>query len=254
MRKLIVLALTAFMVAGGIAAAQAKSAYSVTLAVNHTKVDLGSAIVLSGKVSPSAKGQTVKIQRRIGSGSWTTLRTVTLSSSSTYRATYKPTKAGPQQYRVQKVASSSNSAGNSATRSLDVYRWRWLYDVPTTFEPEAGYFSGGYPMAGEVYQKSISLKSGDSISWSVNANKCTKLKVYMGIDDDSAVGTSGTDTILTGLLIDGAEGTFERYDDPTYVVRNIGGWNSVTFQFVKAQSSGTNVYGMFGAPQVYCNS
>jgi hypothetical protein len=73
---------------------------AVTSTVNRTSLPLGGTFTISGAVSPSHAGQTIYVQRYVGNGSWTTVTSKRLSSTSTYSFSVKPTFRATQTYRV----------------------------------------------------------------------------------------------------------------------------------------------------------
>lgn len=75
--------------------------------------------VLSGSVTPNAAGATVRIQAKKGSGSWRTIYTNTLSASSTYRRTIRPTSRGTWYYRT--IYSGNAAVAGSTSPSVRVY-------------------------------------------------------------------------------------------------------------------------------------
>jgi hypothetical protein len=77
-------------------------------------VRLGQAVTLSGKVVPNRSGKTVAIQR-YGSGTWTTIGTRVLSSSSTYSIVVKPAVRGKTLYRVVLVGDATFATAVSRT-------------------------------------------------------------------------------------------------------------------------------------------
>lgn len=92
---------------------------AVTATLSKTSFALGGSVTLSGKVSGHA-GTTVYLQRLVN-GSWTTVTSKTLSSTSTYSFTIKPSSRGTYYYRVYKPADTDHLAGYSPTRSFQVY-------------------------------------------------------------------------------------------------------------------------------------
>ncbi|MGR6316796.1 S8 family serine peptidase [Micromonospora soli] len=92
----------------------------VTGNLSKTSFALGGTVTLSGSVSPSHAGQTVYLQRLV-SGSWKNITSRTLSSSSTYSFSIKPTSRTTYYYRVYKPADTDHAAGYSPRRSFKVY-------------------------------------------------------------------------------------------------------------------------------------
>jgi len=92
----------------------------VTTALSTTSVVLGRTATLSGAVAPAHAGQSVTLQRRGGDGVWRTTSRTTLSSTSGYRFTVKPTSRGTATYRVVRPADADHAAGTGPTRTLRV--------------------------------------------------------------------------------------------------------------------------------------
>ncbi|MFM6850550.1 MAG: hypothetical protein ACKOVB_15770, partial [Terrabacter sp.] len=73
---------------------------AITSNLSRTSVPLGGTFALSGSVAPSHAGQTIYLERYVGSGRWTTVTTRRLSTSSTYSFSVKPTFRATQTYRA----------------------------------------------------------------------------------------------------------------------------------------------------------
>ena len=93
---------------------------ALTATASRTSFALGGTFTLSGAVSPSHAGKTVYLQRYAGSGTWTTVTSKVLSTTSTYSFTVKPTTRGTVTYRVYKPADTDHLAGYSANRAVNV--------------------------------------------------------------------------------------------------------------------------------------
>ena len=93
---------------------------AVTSAVSRTSVGLGGTLTMSGSVAPSHAGKTVYLQRYLGSGTWTTVTSRALSSTSTYTFSVKPTSRGTFTYRVYKPADTDHLASYSPNRAVKV--------------------------------------------------------------------------------------------------------------------------------------
>jgi hypothetical protein len=92
---------------------------AVAATLSKTSFLLGGSVTLSGSVAPSHAGKTVYLQRLV-SGSWTSVASRTLSSTSTYSFTIKPTARGIYYYRVYKPADTDHLAGYSGSRRFTV--------------------------------------------------------------------------------------------------------------------------------------
>jgi hypothetical protein len=126
--KLKVLAGAALVLPGlalaGAAPAQAATRHpSITIAANHRSIHLGSAVTISGKVSPNRHGRHVTLQRHYG-GAWHQDKTATLSRSSHYTLRVKPTHTGVWSYRVHYAAQKGWAAADSEAVSIKVTHGR----------------------------------------------------------------------------------------------------------------------------------
>jgi len=254
MRKLFVILVAAAAILLPMQAAEAAlPKFGVTSAVSTSSIDLGKTFVLSGTVSPNAKGKTVKIQRQYAGGSWTTILTKTLSSTSKYSATIKPTRAAPTKYRAVKTASSTRALGISATRTVTIYRWRNLVSLPGTYTPPT-IFQGYLYVKGTYFPNSLSIKQGEYADWNLAGKGCNRLKVYIGIDDDSISGTTGTSFITDqGLDVINSEYNLEKNQSARYVLVSLA---TATIRFLpglNSSSLSTSWMG-YGSPQVHCSS
>jgi len=255
MRKVLVLLVAAFMIAGTAQAAEAK-AFSVSISASAGTIELGSTVKLSGKVSPKAAKKTVKIQRRYAGGSWTTIKKVRLSKKSSYSATVKPTRGGPTEYRVQKPRSNGRSTTTSATRTVNVLRWRALQEFPVTGFPVT---YGTRSIAGAALPASATINGLQDATWTIGGSACTTFRTAIGIDDASTPGTAASPNFFwnNGLPGETAFQIAPRNQDLTF------GQNYRQFtEAVPANVSTLRLFGVGGAgslvtlgtPQLHCNS
>jgi bacillolysin len=91
----------------------------ITGTLSKTTMPLGTTSYLSGSVSPSHAGRTVRLQRYY-SGAWHNVASKVLSSTSRYRFAIKPGTRGTFKYRVVLAAHSDHIAGKSPTATLKV--------------------------------------------------------------------------------------------------------------------------------------
>lgn len=91
----------------------------VTGTLSRTSFPLGGTVTLSGSVAPSHGGRTVYLQRHVG-GQWKNVASRTLSSSSTYSFSIKPTARGTYTYRVHMPADTDHAPGYCPLRSFKV--------------------------------------------------------------------------------------------------------------------------------------
>lgn len=94
---------------------------AVTAAVSRTSLALGGSFTMSGSVAPTHAGKSVYLQRYAGNGTWTTLASRALSSTSAYAFTVKPGWRGTFTYRVYKPADADHLASSSPNHAVKVY-------------------------------------------------------------------------------------------------------------------------------------
>lgn len=94
-------------------------ANKVSIKLNKNNVALGTTVVFSGAVAPNKKTQLVYLQAYIG-GHWKNLRTVKLTSTSTYAFAWKASSRVDYKWRVVKPADSLNYTGISPVITLVV--------------------------------------------------------------------------------------------------------------------------------------
>ena len=99
----------------------AKTASKTTVAASAKTVTFHKSVKLTGKVTPAMAGKTVKIQcRRTTGGAWKSLATVTLSATSQYSKTYKPTAKGAWYFRTAFAGTATVASSTSATVKVTV--------------------------------------------------------------------------------------------------------------------------------------
>jgi hypothetical protein len=91
----------------------------VTAALNDSSITLGQSVTITGSVAPNHAGQTVILQR-YSSGAWQTVKSATLTSTSTYSFSYKPGSAGTRTLRVYRPADAGHASGTSPTMKLTI--------------------------------------------------------------------------------------------------------------------------------------
>jgi len=91
----------------------------VSLGLSTSRVVRGGAVTLTGSVAPSHAGALVSVQRYVG-GTWRTLASTRLSSTSAYRYVLRPATPGTWTLRVVKSADMDHLLAVSPTRVLTV--------------------------------------------------------------------------------------------------------------------------------------
>lgn len=93
---------------------------AVTANLSRTTAPLGTAVAMSGSVSPNHAGQYVYLQRYLGNNVWTNETAMKLSSTSVYSFHPKPAARGTYYYRVVRPADTDHLLGVSPTKSFRV--------------------------------------------------------------------------------------------------------------------------------------
>ncbi len=119
-RFVLLCGLVAASLIGPIGSASAVTARSVTLTMPSTAV-VGSGVTVSGSLSKSPSGSTVKIQRRSGT-SWVTALTVRTRSGGRYSGKLTVRGAGTWRYRAYAPRTSRLAAAVTRSRGLNVLR------------------------------------------------------------------------------------------------------------------------------------
>ena len=92
---------------------------SVSATLRTAGLSLGSSVRLNGSAGPAHAGETVRLQRRVG-GVWRDVATATLSSTSTFSFSIRPTTRGTFVYRVRRPADADHARGTSRAQTLSV--------------------------------------------------------------------------------------------------------------------------------------
>lgn len=158
-------------------AAQAAAPYRVTATISSAKADVGQRVVITGRVSgPLSARKKLLVQRKIGAGAWTTVRTVRTTKKSRYAAVVSVPTAGAQSLRVIAPRSKKRALGVSAVRNL--VGWRWL-DLTT--QPRASsntVTTGPVSLAGRTYPRAFRF-SNSGAQFTVGAG-CTTVTAGLG--------------------------------------------------------------------------
>lgn len=168
------------------------AAYQVVMGISPATVNAGDYVSFYGYIKPIAAGHTVRLQRRTTTG-YTTVATTTTRADGKYSFRLRFTTAGRYWYRVLKPAAGGYTQSASATKNVDVYRWRYLEDI----EPVEGYASGGaVTVAGLAYTRSVYQEwgwTGDDGYADFNlSKKCRRFEATLGLDDSSFSGSSAS--------------------------------------------------------------
>lgn len=244
------------------APASAGVPYVVTLTSSNSTVTYGAKVTLRGKVSPAADGQRVKVQRRIESGSWSTISTPRLSSSSTYSFSTTPSK-GRTSYRVIKSASNGHAADASPTVLVKAWRWRTLVGVAPVQSNDL--VTGTFVQDGYTRGAGVSLGNGGYVQWRVASWRCTRVRSFVGVPDTAPDGSTFNGAVSwdedDGDDLSDAEFTLRKYDSPRVFMMDNRYFGVIADDRVMlaayrsdAGSADSSARLVFAAPAVYCNS
>jgi len=200
MKKIASVALTAALVAAGVAAttttADAAAKYRVTLKVSATHVVADQdELVLKGRVSPTpGPGSKVIVQLQYeGKDTWKKIGTAKVNSKGKYTFTDEPSSNLERSYRVVKKGDGRAALGTSKERAVEVSAWEWL-DARTTSAGENIVSTYSMPINGEDYPHTLYLdrtKDTGFIEWTLG-RKCTELEATFGLSDRTATGGKGS--------------------------------------------------------------
>lgn len=254
-RTIMAAAGTAALVAATLAPAQAAT-YAVTVSA-PAQADSGALFKVTGKVTGSGAGKkTLKIQRKIGSGPWKTISTVTTTKTGSYTRSVKMASVGQKKYRVVAPAQGRVKQGLSPTRTVTGFTWLTLVGQShlsrgyTNWDVTARVAETSYPRS---VQYATYGSEGDSFDDFNLAGKCDRLRFGLGLDDRSysesaqsfsVLGFSDFGGFTQYFATDGASSTHERYD------KTIAG-GITTLRFSASLSGGAVV--ALTTPKAHCS-
>ena len=114
-----VVVLTAGLATPWCVPAEAATRYHVSVSLQPSTVLVGHRVSVTGRVSPQAPRQAVKLQVSSDAG-WRTVALAKLGARSRFVATYTPPGVGTYQLRVRKPPANGHRRGTSATVTLTV--------------------------------------------------------------------------------------------------------------------------------------
>lgn len=188
--RLVVAALAGAVLATPLLVTPAEAAtFTVSLTTNVTKADVGASVKLTGKVKGTGAGKApLAVQRRYGSGAWSTIAKATTTSTGAYATSVKVTTAGAQSLRVVARKKGATAQGISPARALTGWAWLKLYDESYFSEGSVqrgwvGTVNGGTPP-----RDTFGLYSNDGasnhglVAWRTD-ELCDRLTASIGISD-----------------------------------------------------------------------
>ena len=163
------------------AEAAKKPAYKVSISTSTANPTVGTTVKVTGKVTgPKAAKKRLLVQRKYGSGRWTTVAKVRTTKSRKYAVRVKVKVAGKHALRVVAPKSSKARAGTSRARGFT--GWRWL-DLTTQRHFEEGSNRvGAVTIAGRSYPKAITFEGGRYFKTN---RACTTFRTSVGVPDES---------------------------------------------------------------------
>jgi|GEM_PF-5760777 len=166
-----------------------------------TKPTKGGTIWLKGTTTSGLAGKTVQLQKKSGS-SWTKVSSATVSAKNGFYLSTTAGNAGKATYRVYAPSTASTKSATSAEKAFTVYQWFNLNDAEPYFgtvwdDDFVGLLPGAGQVAGTAYTNGLSdyFSEGNTgfepaySLWNLKKS-CTTFTAKVGIDDDSAAGTS----------------------------------------------------------------
>lgn len=253
-----------FVIAGALAlglaslpltAADAGSAWRVTIKASTHQVAAGKAVVFTGKVRPgSSAGKKVVLQEKFKPGKpWVSQKNAPIQADGTYQVKDKPTLTTVHRYRVVMPGARHHNKGVSPVVKVTVYAWTLLSQQTAVNDTSMGF--GTVPINGTSYLDSIWNRFGTSGSIEFNVNhKCIKVRSVFGLSDNSTTAGQGEVSIES----DGASIYSNTFDVGQSQERTL----SLTPAPLKLRleahdtstTSGAVGHGAFGGPEVLCTS
>jgi len=170
-------------------AAAKKPAYKVSVSISKSAADVGTSIKLTGTVKGAkAAKKRLLVQRKVGSGKWTTVRKVTTTKTRRYSASVKISTAGAHQFRVVAPKSKKVRQGVSSVRRLT--GWRWLDATKQRFQDvNAVGSTGPVKIAGKTYPTAWRLPTSTA-RYLNPAGSCDAFTASVGVIDGNESGGS----------------------------------------------------------------
>lgn len=171
------------------AEAAPKRAYQVSIKVSRTQADVGQTVRIAGRVAgPKATKKRLAIQRKVGHGTWRTVKKVRTTSRARYSAAVKVTTAGRQYFRVVAPKSSKRRAGHSKGRALTGYRWLDLTTQPGNTLGSDAPTRGAAVVAGRTYPKALTFHVA-GLAFDI-LGRCTTFKATAGVPDNAPISSA----------------------------------------------------------------
>jgi hypothetical protein len=180
-------------------ARQSAAVFKVAAQIDKLQVVAGEddAVRITGRVRPTAAGQKVVLQQRLGNATrWTKSGTAKIKSSGRFVLTDEPSRAGVRFYRVMKPAAGGIKAGMSKELQLDVWGWEPL--VLRSAGANSGvliYYTAAFSTV--PYSYSLVLKTAGTAGYVeyTLGKKCRSLRASYALTDSSPSGSTGSVTV-----------------------------------------------------------
>lgn len=163
------------------AEAARKPAFRVSIKASAATSDVGTKVVLTGKVrGPKSARKVLLVQRKVGAARWRTIAKTRTTKRSQYRVRVTTTAAGAQRLRVVAPPSRQARVGVSRVRSHTGYRW---LDLTTQSVQMAGNTRGPVTVGGVSFPKSFVFSAENPGLHAKTARRCDTLRAAVAVPD-----------------------------------------------------------------------
>lgn len=202
LRAVLVALLTALPLVVGALPAEAAS-FTVTTTSTAISKTLGSAVTITGDVSPGGSGQPLALQKWVNGAFQHVASFKTGTSTGGYKVAYRPTATGTSSWRVCRSASTTYAKGCTPTIRVTILRWIEMTSAPPATQGSNIEVVDSLMIGDTSYPHSFRTKGAsdpydqDRISWNLHG-KCTKVRFTANVKD---VGGDGGNDSLAALVL-----------------------------------------------------
>ncbi|MDX6277564.1 MAG: hypothetical protein QOJ72_1692 [Nocardioidaceae bacterium] len=215
MRKVILSLAVLGMVAAPLSAAHAEDGNDVSIALNHTKIERGDKITVSGHVDGPTKDRRVRIGASLGEDAGIDEQfhgyPKIQSGTHNYSVTFTVKRGGTYVFYADVLDSGGGTTTSMLATSdlLRVYRWTSLDQdkyysggaFSTVPDGTAGTTSGK-KIAGRSYDHEFFVRDGGTLGFDNFPEVCNSFKGYFGVADNSKNGSKAHyDIVLPATAI-----------------------------------------------------
>lgn len=234
------------------AAAQAQRADTLTISrTTGGTIVTGQAVAFDGVASPRLRGKTVQLQRRVGTGPWVTMASVTVPRTGAITAKGRAA-SGTNSWRfIGRVSPKSPLVSSSVTK-VAVFTWYFLTDgryVADDSMRGGTAVIGGVSYPRSVYSEFYRLGNTDYRDYNLGY-KCRRFVSEIGLDDDSNTGASAE--FFTTL--DGARTSHGNKGLGRASRIDVGVSGVLRIRLETISTASASGYGAFGTARVLCTS